>query len=636
MNKRELTRKEFKTSSVDENTNKSLNIFDTPSVKVELLKYGIHNDRTEKDTYIIGDLNGSAIKLLQFLVSTGILKGTSSNRLIYDKFEQWYRAHSETWLSLDAEIWESNGVRGVDSWIKYKEVISKELKAVITLLSGFTLDRERCNAVRLVFVGDTLADRGVSDTATLKIYDLLQKHGIDYTVVLSNHDITVVQKYVLGGWRTQIHEEFDPAIIPEKGSYDCGTPSLYDQTKKMFLESYLPKLDLVYLEGLRNDNDFVQCAVSHAPIISKNLFSLEKILRERFYPILPAESKFQISTIDVTNPAVPLIDRLKAGCFNLQMMFRSLRDAYMSGDNTKGFKDFLASYDETGDFEEFVANRSEPTKIHDDFLNVYGHSSHAKADFQIKDEHGNLIKKGIRFAPKREDRSEIDLKTMQPIVAMVDVQQTKNNANNICLDNLSGRAGNEQYPLLTARISTTDAKFTPKKKASTEIQSALNARNDSIFSRTKVTDKLQNPHIESFEFEMARSSILEGIENYIGETDRLRRKWTTRDGHGEDGRRRAIALKALIDSAKNLDDLYEALSKLVNGRINRDAAGSIGGSIRLRPASLTTTIITAISKVPCFMIDFGITENRDANRLTAIKSLMGQPRTVNNKKYATR
>jgi uncharacterized protein YktB (UPF0637 family) len=104
MNKREFTRKEFKTFSVDGNTNTALNIFDTPSVKVELLKYGIHNDRTEKDTYIIGDLNGSAIKLLQFLVSTGILKGTSSNRAIYDKFEQWYRTHSDTWQSIDTDI----------------------------------------------------------------------------------------------------------------------------------------------------------------------------------------------------------------------------------------------------------------------------------------------------------------------------------------------------------------------------------------------------------------------------------------------------------------------------------------------------------------------------------------------------
>jgi hypothetical protein len=496
-----------------------------------------------------------------------------------------------------------------------------------------------------VFVGDTLADRGVSDTATLKIYELLKKHDIDYTVVLSNHDITVVKKYVLVGWSSPIHEDFksDPTIIPEKGSYDCGTPPLYDQTKKMFLESYLPKLDLVYLEELRNEHEVVQCAVSHAPIISEYLFGLEKTLREGFYPILPADSRYKISAIDVTNKAVPLIDRLKAGCFNLQMMFRSLRDAYMSGDNTKGFKDFLTSYDEQGDFEKFVANRNVPTKIHDDFLNVYGHSPHAGLDFRIKDENRNLIKKGIRFAPKREDRSGIDLNTEQPIVAMVDVQQTMNNANNICLDNFSGRAGNEKIPLLTARISTTDAKFTPKKKASTEIQSALNARNDSIFSRTKVTDKLQNPHIESFELEMARSSILEGVENYIGESDRLRGvtatnqgEWRRVQGHGADGRRRAIALKVLIDSAKDLNDLYEALSKLVNGRINRDAAGSIGGSIRLNRASLTTTIITAISKVPCFMIDFRITNNRDPQSLTAIKSLMGQPRAVNYKKYAIR
>ena len=238
MNKREITLKEFKTFLDDGISKKKLNIFDTPSVKLELLKYGIHNDRTEKDTYIIGDLNGSAIKLLQFLVSTGILKGSAANRAIYDKFEKWYSTYSKVWVRLDHEIHTSEGESGIDRWIEYKERISKEIKAVIKLLSGLRLDSERCSAVRLVFVGDTLADRGVSDTATLKIYDLLQKSGIDFTVVLSNHDIVVVQKYVLGGWSNPIHEDYkdSPVVIPEKGAYDCGAP-VYDLTKSMFIES---------------------------------------------------------------------------------------------------------------------------------------------------------------------------------------------------------------------------------------------------------------------------------------------------------------------------------------------------------------------------------------------------------------
>ena len=607
MNKRELTRKEFKTLGVDG----EISIFDSHSVKLELLKYGNHNDRTEKDTYVIGDLNGSAIKLLQFLVSTGVLKGTLANRAAYKKFEQWYTTHSDTWLSIDYEIYESRGASGVDRWIKYKEDISKQLKDVVTLLSGLSLDRERCNAVRLVFVGDTLADRGVSDTATLKIYDLLQKSGIDYTVVLSNHDFTVVAKYVTDSWRTPIHEDLknNPANIPQTGSFDCN--SLYEQTKKMFVESYLPKLDLVYLESLRNENEVVQCAVSHAPIISQYLFGLEKTLREDYYTSLPTEARYQISVIDVTDQTLPLLDRLRAACFNLQMMFRSLRDAYISKDNQTLFVDFLRSYfKKEGHLQPFVENRDEPIKIHDDFLNIYGHSAHAGTEYLIRDETGETVKKGIRFAPKREDRSGMNINSRQSIMAMDDVPQTKNNANNICLDNSSGRAGKEEIPLLTARISTTDAKFTPKNKA-------------------------------FFELEMARNSILEGIENYIRETDRLRGvtatnqgKWRVQ-GHGKDGRRRAIALKVLVDSAANFYDLYEALHDLVSGRI-RDANGAIGGAIRLNPGSLTTTIINAISKVPCFVIDFRITNNRDHNSLTGIKTMMGLPRQVNHKRSAIR
>lgn len=71
-----------------------------------------------------------------------------------------------------------------------------------TLHRAVTVD-PGCRETRLTLLGDLLADRMHNDICMLAILDLLHQRGVDYQVILSNHDMGFIQYYLHNRSRSQ-------------------------------------------------------------------------------------------------------------------------------------------------------------------------------------------------------------------------------------------------------------------------------------------------------------------------------------------------------------------------------------------------------------------------------------------------
>lgn len=71
-----------------------------------------------------------------------------------------------------------------------------------TLRRAVTVD-PACRETRLTLLGDLLADRMHNDICMLAVLDLLHQRGVDYQVILSNHDMGFIQYYLHNRSRSQ-------------------------------------------------------------------------------------------------------------------------------------------------------------------------------------------------------------------------------------------------------------------------------------------------------------------------------------------------------------------------------------------------------------------------------------------------
>lgn len=113
--------------------------------------------------YTIGDLHGNALRLLHFLVLQNIMEISPEN---YAFLVKTYKKNVHELTAEDLTSFE----------------------AIIT--SG------KFNLVGVIrFIGDILADRGQNDFFTLIILKALKEKGINYEILLSNHDATFIVNY---------------------------------------------------------------------------------------------------------------------------------------------------------------------------------------------------------------------------------------------------------------------------------------------------------------------------------------------------------------------------------------------------------------------------------------------------------
>lgn len=189
-------------------------------------------------TYAIGDLHGNALKLFAFLLWAGLIENDLVTMLkIYHINESYYNKNYLTFYNT---------------------------------IQSLRFNAQAVKNIKLIFIGDTLFDRGISDYMTLMLFELMANNNINFTIILSNHDLEFIRQMESGCWRNI----FIDAWIEEHHSYDLNRLPIDQQQKAhaIYLSVYKPRLKIVDL-----DYDGVNLIVySHAPCDIKTMQTLGK------------------------------------------------------------------------------------------------------------------------------------------------------------------------------------------------------------------------------------------------------------------------------------------------------------------------------------------------------------------------
>ncbi len=132
------------------------------SEPADLTQYPKDKIDAQGPSITIGDLHGNALKFIYFLAKYNVLKITEEQ---YNVLQNIYNSKNE----LTAE-----------DFAQFEDI----------------LKNAECDKTKLVrLIGDTLADRGRNDYLTLLVYQCLANKGVDFELLLSNHDMEFFEAY---------------------------------------------------------------------------------------------------------------------------------------------------------------------------------------------------------------------------------------------------------------------------------------------------------------------------------------------------------------------------------------------------------------------------------------------------------
>jgi len=129
----------------------------------------------------LGDLHGSALKLLHFLIMEGVVTVNA--------------ADYQTFLTLYEKALAAPYLNPPESIVLPQKINKKDLAQLDEILSRIQktdCDRE----VRLI--GDTVRDRGANDHFTLRLFEKMEQLNIPFEIIFSNHDfeyLFVMEKF---------------------------------------------------------------------------------------------------------------------------------------------------------------------------------------------------------------------------------------------------------------------------------------------------------------------------------------------------------------------------------------------------------------------------------------------------------
>ncbi len=76
----------------------------------------------------------------------------------------------------------------------------KNYKLFYNTIQNLQFNAQSIKNIKLIFIGDTLCDRGNSDYMTLLLYELMAKNKINFTIIVSNHDLGFIRQMELNTW----------------------------------------------------------------------------------------------------------------------------------------------------------------------------------------------------------------------------------------------------------------------------------------------------------------------------------------------------------------------------------------------------------------------------------------------------
>lgn len=186
----------------------------------------------------LGDLHGSAMKLLHFLIQQGVIETDREN---YNEFYKLYMADND----------------------------ENTVKRTKFLVNKFVVNKE-CPFLR--FLGDDLADRGANDFITLLIFKKLADNGVKFDINISNHTVEFYTGYDCFTKReetlpfeecnffscNQVDSSRDPIWRSQVGMDEQTTRSMYN-LQALIMYKFLEEPEL---------NELVSMHQQHSTILS--------------------------------------------------------------------------------------------------------------------------------------------------------------------------------------------------------------------------------------------------------------------------------------------------------------------------------------------------------------------------------
>ncbi len=242
-------------------------------------------------TYVIGDLHGNALKLFVFLIWTGVVFFPAGNKdqIIFDITAAYYAKH---YLSFHRAI---------------------------NLLQ---FNPEIVDLIKLIFLGDTLCDRGKSDYMTLLLFELMYAKSVKFTIILSNHDLGFIYKL------NHPEEEFTVSPNDSFDIFDLDSSGT-NHAKSIYQNIYLQHLEIIgysYVGGKT-------LIFTHAPCDPQAIYNLAGTYAGDI-----------CSTITTTN-----------------------------GNTDQILRAYCESYCSTDPLGDFVENRNLTKGLPGNYVNVFGH-----------------------------------------------------------------------------------------------------------------------------------------------------------------------------------------------------------------------------------------------------------------------
>jgi hypothetical protein len=141
----------------------------------------------DKIDLVIGDLDGSAIKMLYFLVREDVCT------IEPEKYDQL-----------------------VDIYLTPVEGITRaQLRLFKTIVANLEVSSSNFS---IIFLGNDLCDRGMNDYSTLKIYEKLSEKNVDFKIILSNHSAQFLKQF-FRGFQIKLFLKMDLDLCPCSNGY---------------------------------------------------------------------------------------------------------------------------------------------------------------------------------------------------------------------------------------------------------------------------------------------------------------------------------------------------------------------------------------------------------------------------------
>lgn len=189
----------------------------------------------------IGDLHGSALKMLYFLQRHGVIEMPMEEYLNFVKI------------------------------YKIQKLTSKHLVSLQRIIASINVTESSKNSL-VCFIGDDLCDRGTNDYFTLKILQVLALLGGQFEILISNHSVEFLSCY-------EKKTKFDDHIFfSGQGRSSDNLQSLIDsemisrdEIVEIIENCYKPNLKVVSYSINKSNQENEMTLFSHAPIGINNL-----------------------------------------------------------------------------------------------------------------------------------------------------------------------------------------------------------------------------------------------------------------------------------------------------------------------------------------------------------------------------